>query len=52
VPAAQKVNCILGYIKRSVTSTLREVITVVFQYLKRDWRKDGEKPFIKACSDS
>ena len=32
---AQKANCILGCIKRSVTSMLREVILLLYSALKR-----------------
>jgi len=31
--AAQKANCILGYIKRNVTSRLREVILPIYSAL-------------------
>ena len=37
--AAQKVNCILGYIKRSMTSRSREVILPLYSVLVRPHSK-------------
>ena len=60
---AQKANHILGCIKRSVASRTRELFSVgkrrlqrdliaTLQYLKGDYRKEGDRLFSRVCCDS
>ncbi|XP_050171666.1 uncharacterized protein LOC126640148 [Myiozetetes cayanensis] len=56
VVAAQKNNCILGFVRRSLTSSLAEVILLVYSALVRphldgpDWKCVQETTLVQGCT--